>query len=118
MVLWCSPRQVSVERGHEETQELLVGVLVEQQLVVRLLRPGLWVFLEELLEQQLVVLPWEVAKQVDLQFRNSKEPLWPLLGVLVSCCKNPTRAAAFLSLLLVGSLVPERVWAQAGVLLR
>ena len=33
-------RQVSGERGHEETQELLAGVLVEQQLVLRLLRRG------------------------------------------------------------------------------
>ncbi len=84
---------------------MLARVLVErEQMVVRLLRPGLllWVLLEELFERQLVVaklvvplvLPW--AKLVDLQFQNSKEPLWPLLGVLVSCCRNPTRAAAFL----------------------
>ena len=100
----CSALQETEGRGHEETQELLAGVLVERdQLVVRLVRPGLlWVLLEELVERQLVVaklvvplvLPW--AKLVDLQFQNSKEPLWPPLGVLVSCCKNPTRAAAFL----------------------
>ena len=99
----CSALQETEGRGHEETQELLAGVLAEHQLVVRLVRPGLlWVLLELLVERQLVVaklvvplvLHW--AKQVDLQFRKSKEPLWPLLGVLVSCCKNPTRAAAFL----------------------
>ncbi len=94
----CSALQETEGRGHEEPRELLVGVLVEWQLVVRLLRPGLlWVLLEELMEWQLVVaklvLHWEVAKQVDLQFRNSKEPLWQLL---VSCRKNPIRAAAFL----------------------
>ena len=56
MVLWCLPRQVSEGRGHAP-QELLARVLVEQQLVVRLLRRGLWrVPLEELLVLQLVVL--------------------------------------------------------------
>ena len=64
MVLWCLPRQVSEERGH--AQELLAGVLVEQQLVVRLLRRGLWrVPLEELLVLQLAVLLLVVARSVD-----------------------------------------------------
>ena len=62
MVLWCLPRQVSEERGHE--QELLAGVLAEQQLVLRLLRLGLWrVPLEELL--QLAVLLLVAARSVD-----------------------------------------------------
>jgi hypothetical protein len=45
MALWWMPRQVSEERGH--AQELLAGVLVEQQWVLRLLRPGLlpWMLL-------------------------------------------------------------------------
>jgi hypothetical protein len=55
---------VSEGRGHE--QELLAGVLVEQQLVLRLLRLGLWrVPLEELLVLQLAVLLLVVAKSVD-----------------------------------------------------
>ena len=89
-MLWCLLRQVSEERGHEP-QELLAGVLEEQQLEVRLLRLGLWAPLEELLEQQSVV-----AKSVDLQFRSSKEPLWPAYQLFVLCCMNPIRAAAFL----------------------
>jgi hypothetical protein len=53
---------VSEERGH--AQELLAGVLVEQQLVLRLLRLGLWwVPLEELL--QLAVLLLVAARSVD-----------------------------------------------------
>jgi hypothetical protein len=53
---------VSEERGRE--QELLAGVLVERQLVLRLLRLGLWrVPLEELL--QLAVLLLAMAKSVD-----------------------------------------------------
>jgi hypothetical protein len=82
---------VSEGRGHEEIQELLARVLVEQQLEVRLLRPGLWALLDERLEQQSVV-----AKSVDLQFRSSKEPLWPAYQLFVLCCMNPIRAAAFL----------------------
>jgi hypothetical protein len=55
MVLWCLPRQVSEERGRE--QELLAGVLVERQLVLRLLRLGLWrVPLEELLQLAVLLL--------------------------------------------------------------
>ena len=88
----CSVRQLTVERecGHEP-QELLAGVLEEQQLEVRLLRLGLRVPLEELLVLQLVA-----AKSVDLQFRSSKEPLWPAYHFFVLCCMNPIRAAAFL----------------------
>ena len=65
MVLWCLPRQVSEGRGHE--QELLAGVLVEQQLVLRrVLRLGLWrVPLEELLVLQLAVLLLVAARSVD-----------------------------------------------------
>jgi hypothetical protein len=55
---------VSEGRGH--AQELLAGVLVEQQLVVRLLRRGLWrVPLEELLVLQLAVLLLVAAGSAD-----------------------------------------------------
>jgi hypothetical protein len=86
----------AVERGHEP-QELLAGVLVEQELEVRLLRLGLWrVLLEELLVLQLVVAKQVVAELVDLLFRSSREPLWPTYRFFVLCCMNPIRAAAFL----------------------
>jgi hypothetical protein len=58
-------RQLTVERecGHEP-QELLAGVLAEQQREVQLLRLGLWrVPLEELL--QLAVLLLVAARSVD-----------------------------------------------------
>jgi hypothetical protein len=56
MVLWCLPRQVSEWRGGH-AQELLAGVLVERQLVLRLLRLGLWrVPLEELLQLAVLLL--------------------------------------------------------------
>ncbi len=89
----CSVRQVSGERGHEETQELLAGVLVEQQLVLRLLRRGLcWVLLEELMEKQLV-LP--EAKKVDLRFRSSKGPLeWWSCQLFVIYRRGPSRIRA------------------------
>ncbi len=95
-------RQVSGERGHEETQELLAGVLVEQQLVVRLLRRGLCsVLLEELMEWQLVlaklgVLPLVLpeAKKVDLQFRSSKGPLWRSCQLFVIYRRGPSRIRA------------------------
>ena len=96
----CSVRQVSGERGHEETQELLAGVLVEQQLVLRLLHRGLcWVLLEELMEKQLVlaklgVLPLVLpeAKKVDLQFRSSKGPLeWWSCQLFVIYRRGPSR---------------------------
>ena len=90
MVLWCLLRQVSEERGHEP-QELLAGVLEEQQLEVRLLRLGLRVLLEELLVLQLVA-----AKSVGLQFLSSKAPLCLVYQLFVPCCMNPIRAAAFL----------------------
>jgi len=88
----CSVRQLTVERerGHEP-QELLAGVLAEQQWEVRLLRLGLWAPLEELLVLQLVA-----AGSVDLQFRSSKEPLCLVYQLFVLCCMNPIRAAAFL----------------------
>ena len=78
-----------MERGH--AVELLAGVLEEQQLEVRLLHLGLWAPLEELLVLQLVA-----AKSVDLQFRNSKEPLCLVYQLFVICCMNLIRAAAFL----------------------
>ena len=63
----CSVRQLTVERerGHEP-QELLAGVLAEQQWEVRLLRLGLWrVPLEELLVLLLAVLLLVAAGSAD-----------------------------------------------------
>jgi hypothetical protein len=92
-------RQLSVERDVERghAQELLAGVLAEQQLEVRLLLLGLWrVLLEELLVLQLVVAKQVAAKLVDLQCQNSKEPLCLVYHFFVLCCMNPVLSAAFL----------------------
>ena len=86
----CSARQES--EGHvrvENSRVELAGGLALEYLVEWLLQGGMLVELvlgEPMVEQQLVVAEW-----VDLQFLNSREPLWQSCQLFVIYRRGPSR---------------------------